>query len=68
MDDAVHTRWEYETLRPSREPTKKEAKDPKEKLNELGEAGWELAETITYEGGGTKYIVFKRRKVAGDAE
>lgn len=53
-------RWEYETLRPPREATKKEAKDPKTELNALGEEGWELVETIEYTGGGTKFLVFKR--------
>lgn len=53
-------RWEYETLRPPRESTKKEATDPKAQLNELGEEGWELAGTIEYTGGGTKLLVFKR--------
>ena len=62
-------RWEYETLRPSREPTKKEATDPKPELNELGASGWELTGTVDYEGGGTKYLVFKRpaRPGADDA-
>ncbi len=54
------TQWEYETVRPERDATKKEAVDPKETLNELGSEGWELTETITYEQGGTKYLVFKR--------
>jgi len=58
MPDA--TRWEYETLRPPRDETKKEAEDPKAELNELGAAGWEFVGTIDYEGGGTKYLVFKR--------
>lgn len=53
-------RWEYETLRPPREATKKEASDPKSELNALGEEGWELVGTIEYTGGGTKYLVFKR--------
>ncbi|KYH26613.1 hypothetical protein HAPAU_17120 [Halalkalicoccus paucihalophilus] len=54
-------RWEYETLRPPREATKREASDPKAELNALGEEGWELVETIEYTGGGgTKYLVFKR--------
>jgi hypothetical protein len=63
------TRWEYETLRPSRESTKKEAADPVAELNELGASGWELAGTVDYEGGGTKYLVFKRpvRPGTGDA-
>jgi len=54
------TRWEYETVRPPRDESRKEATDPKAVLNDLGSEGWELAETITYEGGGTKYLVFKR--------
>lgn len=54
------TTWEYETLRPSRESTMKEAADPKAELNELGGDGWELVETVDYVGGGTKYFVFKR--------
>ena len=60
MTGNAHTEWEYETLRPDRDATKKEAVDPKARLNELGAAGWELVETISYEGGGTKYLVFKR--------
>ncbi len=53
-------RWEYETLRPPRESTQKEASDPKAELNALGAEGWELVETIEYTGGGTKFLVFKR--------
>lgn len=52
--------WEYETLRPPREETNKEAADPKAQLNELGAQGWELAGTVDYTGGGTKYLLFKR--------
>ncbi|MFC4552995.1 MULTISPECIES: DUF4177 domain-containing protein [Halorussus] len=58
--------WEYETLRPPREGTKKESADPQEALNELGREGWELAATVDYDGGGTKYFVLKRP--ARDAE
>lgn len=54
------TQWEYETLRPPREATKKEASDPKAELNELGAAGWELVTTVEYVGGGTKFLLFKR--------
>jgi hypothetical protein len=54
------TRWEYATVRPPREPTKKEARDPEAELNDRGADGWEFVGTITYEGGGTKYLVFKR--------
>ena len=60
MSDSASDRWEYETVRPERNETRKEAIDPKETLNELGADGWELIETITYENGGTKYLVFKR--------
>ena len=38
----------------------KEAKDPTERLNELGAEGWELVDTIDYTGGGTKYLLLKR--------
>ena len=54
------TQWEYQTLRPPREATKKEASDPKAELNELLADGWELVRTVEYAGGGTKFLVFKR--------
>lgn len=38
--------WEYETLRPPRGATKKEATDPKAALNRLGPDGWELVDTV----------------------
>lgn len=60
--------WEYETLRPPRGPTKKEAIDPKAQLNELGGDGWELVTTVEYVGGGTKYMVFKRPASADRSE
>ncbi|RBI58354.1 hypothetical protein DMJ13_27085 [halophilic archaeon] len=53
-------KWEYRTLRPPREATKKEASDPTNELNELGSDGWEVTGTIEYVGGGTKYILLKR--------
>lgn len=53
-------RWEYRALRPPREETKKEATDPTDALNDLGADGWEVADTIDYVGGGTKYILLKR--------
>lgn len=59
--------WEYRTLRPPREETKKEASDPTDELNELGAEGWEVAETIDYTGGGTKYVLLKR-PVEADSE
>ncbi|PSP83842.1 hypothetical protein BRC96_08515 [Halobacteriales archaeon QS_6_64_34] len=64
MIDSSVTEWEYETLRPDRDATRKEAVDPKPRLNELGAEGWELVETISYEGGGTKFLVFKRPRAA----
>ena len=60
MSEPEVTRWEYETLRPPRDATRKEAEDPKAELNRLGAEGWDFVETIDYEGGGTKYLVFKR--------
>lgn len=58
--ESPETHWEYETLRPPRGATKKEAADPKAALNDLAADGWRLVETIDYTGGGTKYIVFER--------
>ena len=52
--------WEYRTLRPPRQETKKEASDPTDELNELGATGWEVTQTIAYVGGGTKYLLLKR--------
>lgn len=56
--------WEYHTLRPPREATKKEASDPIAELNELGAEGWELVTTVEYSGGGTKFLVLKRPRDA----
>ena len=53
-------RWEYETLRPPRGETKKEAEDPKDELNEFAAEGWRLVDTIDYTSGGTKFIVLER--------
>ncbi|MFC6906850.1 DUF4177 domain-containing protein [Halalkalicoccus tibetensis] len=58
--DESNIYWEYETLRPPRGDTKKEAEDPKDEINELAAAGWRLVETIDYTSGGTKYLVFER--------
>lgn len=43
----------------------KEARDPTDRLNELGDKGWDLVTTIDYAGGGTKYIILKRPKERG---
>jgi hypothetical protein len=53
-------RWEYETLRPPRDETKKEASDPKDAINDLAADGWRLVETVDYTSGGTKFLVFER--------
>lgn len=45
---------------PPRKETMKEADDPSAELAALGAEGWELAETIDYVGGGTKFLVLKR--------
>ncbi|QLG28400.1 hypothetical protein HUG10_12955 [Halorarum halophilum] len=58
-------RWEYRTLRPPRESTKKEASDPVDELNDLGAEGWEVVETIDYVGGGTKFLLLKRPESVG---
>ena len=61
--------YEYHTLRPPREATKKEASDPLQELNQLGAEGWELVDTIEYSGGGTKFLVLKRpRRESTDSE
>ncbi|NGM68084.1 DUF4177 domain-containing protein [Natronolimnobius sp. AArcel1] len=67
METSRQTIWEYRTLRPPREATMEEAKDPTTQLNDLGADGWELVTTIEYTGGGTKYLVFKRPK-SGDSD
>ncbi|MFB6112386.1 MAG: DUF4177 domain-containing protein [Halobacteriaceae archaeon] len=54
------TAWEYQTIEPPRGPAEKEATDPTAALNSLGEEGWELATTVEYVGGGTKYLILKR--------
>lgn len=60
------TQWEYETYRPPRDETKKEATDPEAELNRRGAGGWEFVGTIDYSGGGTKYLVFKRPAEVGE--
>ncbi|SEH17415.1 protein of unknown function [Natronorubrum sediminis] len=66
MADSTATRWEYETVRPPRDPTMEEAADPEKELNEMAADGWELVDTIDYSGGGTKFLVFKRPADEGD--
>ena len=62
------TEWEYRTLEPPRKETKKEAEDPVSRLNELGADGWEVATTVDFVGGGTKYVVLKRPVTPSEAE
>ncbi|WP_332899203.1 MULTISPECIES: hypothetical protein [unclassified Haladaptatus] len=68
MSDEPVGEWEYLTVRPDREPTRKEARDPGDILDELGADGWELTDTIDYVGGGTKFLVLKRPRSAGTAD
>jgi hypothetical protein len=56
----VPTQWEYKTLEPPQGLTKREIVDPTDELNRLGAEGWELADTVSYDGGGTKLLLFKR--------
>lgn len=60
MDGSRTQAWEYRVLRPERAATRKEAIDPVDDLNDLGAEGWELATTVDYVGGGTKFLVLKR--------
>ena len=52
--------WEYKTIEPPKGLTKREAVDPTAELNRLGADGWELVQTMSYDKGGTKLLVFKR--------
>ena len=60
MNTNRQVKWEYRSLEPPRESTKKESADPTARLNELGAEGWELCESVTYTGGGTKFLILKR--------
>ncbi|MXV62607.1 DUF4177 domain-containing protein [Natronorubrum sp. JWXQ-INN-674] len=66
MSQSGHPSWQYTVIEPPRGPTMEEATDPSATLNELGAEGWELVTTIEYDGGGTKYLVFKRPASATD--
>lgn len=59
--EETEKRWEYETLRPPRDETKKEASDPKDAINDLAANGWRLVETVDYSSGGTKFLIFERQ-------
>ncbi len=58
MTDAE--RWEYKVIEPPTELTMRESANPESALNDLGERGWKLTETVSYDGGGTKFLVFVR--------
>jgi hypothetical protein len=58
MTDAE--RWEYKVVEPPTELTMRESANPERALNDLGEQGWRLTETVSYDGGGTKFLVFVR--------
>ena len=60
MSSDAPPRWEYSAVRPPRETSQKEARDPSSLLNEFAADGWELDHTIDYVGGGTKFLVFRR--------
>jgi len=67
MSHSDMCQWEYKTIRPPRDETKKEATDSEAALNDHGAGGWELVATIDYTGGGTKFLVFKRPVTTADA-
>ena len=60
MTENRPVKWEYRSIEPPRDSAKKESADPTADLNELGADGWELCESISYTGGGTKFLVLKR--------
>jgi hypothetical protein len=61
MSDESAASWEYKAVEPPTELTKRESANPEARLNELGAAGWRLVETVSYDGGGTKFLIFERR-------
>lgn len=60
VDSETPRQWEYRTLDPPKGLTKRETVDPTDELNRLGADGWELTGTVSYDGGGTKLLLFKR--------
>lgn len=54
--------WDYKTINPSESYAGLEvlAKDPESALNQLGDDGWELVETVEENIGKTKYLIFRR--------
>lgn len=55
-------KWDYKTVNPSESYAGLEvlSKDPESALNQLGDEGWELAETVEENIGKTKYLIFRR--------
>jgi len=60
MVDTDGVQWEYRTLEPPRDDTRKEATDPTAALDDAGADGWELVDTVDFVGGGTKFLILKR--------
>jgi hypothetical protein len=60
MTKAGQKRWEYKVIEPPTELTMRESANPETALNELGECDWKLTETISYDSGSTKFLVFVR--------
>lgn len=61
MSSDRSSRWEYKAVEPPTELTMRESANPEKRLNELGADGWRLVETVSYDGGGTKFLLFERR-------
>ncbi|WP_198667862.1 hypothetical protein [Saliphagus sp. LR7] len=51
---------EYRAIEPPTELTKRESANPEARMTELGREGWRLVETVSYDGGGTKFLIFER--------
>ena len=60
MDSESSQNWEYKVIKPPSELTKRESSNPERRLNELAADGWRLVETVSYDGGGTKFLIFER--------
>ncbi|TYL38916.1 hypothetical protein CV102_10445 [Natronococcus pandeyae] len=60
MDRESSPHWEYKVIEPPSELTKRESSNPERRLNELAADGWRLVETVSYDGGGTKFLIFER--------
>ncbi|MFC4437903.1 MULTISPECIES: DUF4177 domain-containing protein [Natrialbaceae] len=60
MDSEPSANWEYKVIEPPSELTKRESSNPERRLNELAADGWRLVETVSYDGGGTKFLIFER--------